>query len=137
MNKEDLATALNGFYYTEFEAKLKNVQKEAEESGLVIVYGASDDLMELRGALNNEYGCYDGGTFYITRAGVAERMDDICGRCDLYKNSLKQAHKLIAKWCKGEWCWGYEIDVPYSTFRIYEGDDNYCEGIVFELEDLR
>ena len=137
MTKEELAALLDGCDYSDFEAKLKKTQKESEESGLVIVYGSSDDLMELRGALDNEYGCYDGGTFYITRAVVAERMDDICGRCDLYKNSLKQAHKLIAKWCDGEWCWSYEIDVPYSTFCIYEGDDNYCEGIVFELEALR
>ena len=101
MTKEELAALLDGCDYSDFEAKLKKTQKESEESGLAIVYGSSDDLMELRGALDNEYGCYDGGTFYITRAGVAERMDDICGRCDLYKNSLKQAHKLIAKWCDG------------------------------------
>lgn len=136
MNKEDLATTLSGCDYKEFEAKLKTVQKDAEESGLVIVYGASDDLMELRGALDNEYGCFNGGTFYLTKAGVIEQKDDICNRCDLYKNSLEQAHKLVAKWCDGEWCWSYEIDVPYAKFGIYDGEDNYCEGIVFEVEAL-
>ena len=135
--KERVAAFLDGRNYVEFEAKLKTVQKDAEESGLVIVYGASDDLMELRGALDNEYGCYDGGTFYLTKAGIMEQKDDICSQCDLYKNSLKQAHKLVAKWCKGEWCWSYEIDVPHSTFHLYEGKDKYCKGIVFELEALR
>ena len=39
----------------------------AKDSGLVIVYGASDDLMEFEGAIEDEIGCYDGDTIHITK----------------------------------------------------------------------
>ena len=39
----------------------KEQEKEAKELGLVVVFGASDDLMEFRGALDEEFGCPDGG----------------------------------------------------------------------------
>lgn len=36
------------------------------ESGPVIFYGASDDLLELRGAIDEEFGAYNGVTLKIT-----------------------------------------------------------------------
>ena len=33
----------------------------AKENGFVIVYGESDDLIEFRGAIDDEGGCFDGG----------------------------------------------------------------------------
>ena len=49
---------------------------DAEQHGLVVVYGASDDLMELRGAIDDEGDCYDGGTFLIDKRLFDESFAD-------------------------------------------------------------
>lgn len=41
----------------------------AKDNGIVIVYGASDDLMEFEGAIYDEGGCFDGGTVYFDCTG--------------------------------------------------------------------
>lgn len=46
---KELAEKLNGRAYGD---SFDDVEQEAKESGLVIVYGASDDLMEFDGARN-------------------------------------------------------------------------------------
>lgn len=136
MNKEEIAGMLDGCEYSDIDAKVRQVEAAAKASGLLIVYGESDDLLELRGALSGEYGCYDGGTFCITAAGIVEPQESICERCSLYKSSVENAHQLIVKWCDGDFPWSYEIDVPYATFEIHEDGDKYCQGIVFEQEAL-
>lgn len=48
MEARELAEKLNGRAYGD---SFDDVKQEAKESGLVIVYGASDDLMEFDGAI--------------------------------------------------------------------------------------
>ena len=51
---KELADKLNGRAYGD---SFDDVKQEAKESGLVIVYGASDDLMEFDGARStSDYG---------------------------------------------------------------------------------
>ena len=68
MNAKELAAKLNGREYlreiTDEEAK------QAKASGLVVVYGASDDLIEFRGAIHDEGDCYDGGEILFDSKGV-------------------------------------------------------------------
>ena len=52
------------------EKRREQQRQEAKENGLVIVYGASDDLMEFDGAIYDEGGCFDGGRVYFDRDGV-------------------------------------------------------------------
>ena len=40
----------------------------AKKNGLVVVFGASDDLCEIRGAEDDEIGCFDGGEATIAGA---------------------------------------------------------------------
>ena len=74
---KELAEKLNGRAYGD---SFNDVKQEAKESGLVIVYGASDDLMEFDGALYDEGGCFDGGRVYFDRNGVDQEGDDVCRR---------------------------------------------------------
>lgn len=102
----------------------------AKDSGLVIVYGASDDLMEIDGALDDEVDCFDGGTFHINRNGLV--------RCPYFKAELASAMEITAVWnSKGDPCWTYKTDIPHEEFAVYDEPDTlYCIGIVFSLEDL-
>jgi hypothetical protein len=114
----------------------KDHEKEAKELGMVVVFGASDDLMEFRGALNNEFDCYGGGVVYLDKDGLLKVCES---QCNYYQKALEASKKIKAVWC-GEnsdgWTWTYETEIPHATFEIYDDDEKYCLGIVFRLYDL-
>lgn len=103
--------------------------------GLVAVFGASDDLMEFRGAINDEIACYNGGTAYVTRQGLLTNDCD-SENCPHYERSKDSAVPLVAKWDVNGFSWVYDTQIPHETFIIKEGDENYCKGIVFALADV-
>lgn len=107
-----------------------------KELGYVVVFGASDDLMELEGAINDEFGCYDGGIAYINKDGLIPECEDGC-KC--YRKAIEKSSEIKAIWCGKEsdgWTWTYETDFPHATFEIYDDEEKYCLGIVFDLNNI-
>lgn len=137
MTKEDLALALHGISYPcRIDAHLI---EQAKAAGLVIVYGASDDLMEFEGAFRSEASVYDGVTVLLDAAGALPMRDEIDedeGLADYFKR--KPAAKTIeALWCKEEgYSWTYKTEIPHATFEIVEDGESYCRGLVLALADL-
>lgn len=105
----------------------------AKENGIVIVWGESDDLIEFRGAVNDECGCWGGGIFYFSPEGL---LEDNCD-CKWARMAKEKCVELEARWCdeKSNYSWSYKIDVPHETFEIMDDDEQYCQGIVFYLKD--
>ena len=134
MTKEELALQITG---REYPLELLPAEKRfAKDSGLVIVYGASDDLMEFEGAIEDEIGAYEGTTARIHQGGVLQRHYDCeCEYCG-YKTFAKQSSTIKAVWGKGGYLWTYKTDIPHATFEIVRGKDKYCRGIVISLADL-
>lgn len=126
MTKKELAEKLNG---REYGDSFSDVLEEAKASGLVIVTGASDDLMEFDGALRDEGGCNDGGPVYFDKDGVSQ-------------DGTKRANVIEAVWDDGTNAdgvpatWTYKTDIPHEEFNIWEDGELYCVGIVFSVEDL-
>jgi hypothetical protein len=139
MTKEELAKALDGKEYRkEISSELLTA---AKQNGLVIVYGHSDDLMELEGALEDEGGCYEGETFLVDTLGLLGDRDDLDDdELEEWLTRKKKAHKLKAVWCAhGQPAWTYKTKIPHATFNVIEGDGDtevQCRGIVFSLSDL-
>lgn len=137
MTKEDLALALHGISYPcRIDAHLI---EQAKAAGLVIVYGASDDLMEFRGAVRDELGCYGGGTGFVDAKGVLPNREDIDDDEDLadYFARKPLAKQIEALWAKEDgYSWTYATDIPHATFEIVEDGESYCRGLVFALADL-
>ena len=103
--------------------------------GIVAVFGASDDLMEFRGAIYDEVGCYNGGTAYLTKDGLLANdceNDD----CPHFAKMKAKAVTIKAIWDDGGFSWRYETAIPHATFIVKEDGENYCEGIVFMLDDV-
>lgn len=109
MTVEEFAARLDGRQYgneiTENEAVL------AANLDFLVVFGASDDLAELRGAIDGECDCFEGG---VLKHGEG---------CSL---------PIKAVWCPdGRNCsWAYETELPHAEFKIMEDDEVYCYGIV-------
>ena len=127
MTKKELAEKLNGRQYGD---SFEDVLEDAKQSGLVMVTGASDDLMEFAGAFRDEGGCFDSGRVYFDCDGVDQEGEE-------------RANWIDAKWCDGtnrngiQATWTYETDIPCERFDIFEQQDIYCEGLVFSIDDLR
>lgn len=134
MTREELAAQLNG-------GKNRNeidraTAALAKEAGLVVVYGASDDLVEFSGAIDDE--AYGPGAVAISREGL---LTSKCGEgddCPYFKETVKAAPTINALWCatKDGPPWTYETAIPHSTFDILEDGKVSCRGIVFALADV-
>jgi len=133
MNKEEFAALLNGREYTEEMTKQEEVL--AKESGLFVVFGASDDLMEFRGAIYDELGAWEGTIAYLDKNGLLQNSceDD---RCPYFLKSQLTAKTIKACFDKDGYSWLYETEIPHATFEIMEGVDTYCRGLVISMSDL-
>lgn len=139
MTAKELAAALSGCEYG-MEIS-KEEEREAKEAGLVVVYGYSDDNVELRGAIDSELGAYDGTTIYIAPSGLLEEPDcddaETC-TCPYFTAAKKAAREIKAIWHdEGGPAWTYETDIPHETFTVYEDGEPFCVGIVFSMEDVK
>lgn len=137
MTKEELAAQLTGLEYpTRIPGSLIVA---AQSAGLVILCGASDDLMEFYGASREEIGCYDGGTAFVDADGVLPDRDCLDGDEEVaeYVQRQKSSKAIEALWCKEDgYSWTYKADIPHATFEVVEDGQPYCRGIVFALADL-
>ena len=137
MTKEDLAALLHGTSYP-FDLP-HSLASPAREAGLVVVYGASDDLMEFRGAIIDELGACDGSTVLVTRDGLFN--DEAClDSCQYFLEAKTLAQQrgrtLEACWEREEYTWTYKTDIPHVTFDILENGEKYCRGIIFALSEV-
>lgn len=142
MTKEELAAELNG-YGREMGISRK-LQKSAIDAGLVFVYAAGDDLLEMDGAIEDEGDVTHHSIVRVCREGIIHPWNPE----DYYKEReaegyfKNKARSLPIKVLQDTevdglaTSWAYETDIPHSTFHIVEDDDLYCIGIVFDIKDL-
>lgn len=137
MTKEELASALNGMHYREDIPQ--ELLDKAKESGLVIIYGCSDDLMEVEGAIRDEGGCYGGGKFNIDADGLLSDREDMDDDLELEEwfRRKKSSNTIQAVWCAPKQpSWTYKTTIPHATFDVMEDGEVQCRGIVFNSSDL-
>lgn len=136
--RDEIARELNG---SEYPLSIsKGLSERAKAGGVVIVYGSSDDLIEFDGAIYDEAGAYEGGTFYIDAKGLLDRSQIEDGDDEAiadFVNRKKTARSIEAHWlADGRYSWTYTTDIPHATFEIVDDGEPYCRGIVFNLSDL-
>ena len=139
MNYLELAGMLDGVTYRHEVSEY--VHKMANENGLVIIVGASDDLMELYGAIDDEVSVYGGGTIYLNADGLVQCPDCEAEtyNCPYFVREIANAQKITAVWnaTNSAAAWTYVTDIPHGTFRVFDDGDLYCIGIVFSVDDLK
>lgn len=138
--KESLAAILDGREYGKETNGLPFAEIKA--SGLLIVYGASDDLVEFGGLFRDECGASSKTEIIFDRSGIIpaweeyangeQDEDDMRG----YFKRKDSAQKLTAYWCrtKGGPAWEFETTLPHSTFAIKEDGEMFCLGIVIDMK---
>jgi len=139
MTKEELAARLHGTQYPFSRNAPKGIFEQARAAGLVIVYGASDDLMEFDGAFRDELGCYDGGTALVDAKGLLDRSqidDDDDEAICAFVLRKRAARSIEAIWNQEGYSWIYRTDIPHATFEVMEESEKYCRGLVFSINEL-
>lgn len=135
MTAKELAEMLYGREYR--NETTKEIEQIAKDNGFVVVFGSSDDLCEFRGAIDDEFGCYNGGTVYLYENGLLENECDY-DNCPYFAEKKKTAKKIKIVWNdEGNTCWKYKTDIPHETFNVMEDGELYCIGIVFSISDLK
>ena len=125
MTKEELASRLNGRQYR-FEIS-KAEELEAHASGLIVIFGASDDLLEFRGAIDDEVGAWGGKIVFITPNGLLNN------ECDDDDCPYFQKIVVNAEWDKDGYSWVITSNLSYAPFDILEDGEKYCRGIVINI----
>lgn len=135
LTPETLAAVLNGRQYG--EEITGEEQRAAAEAGLVVVFGYSDDNVELRGAIDAEVSAYNGT---IVRLDGSDVLENDCENesCPHFERAMAQAPFFRARWCaKGTAAaWTFAVPWPHQTFTIFEGAEQFCIGVVFALADV-
>jgi hypothetical protein len=138
LTKESLAAMLNGREYRKEITRAEAAQ--AKEAGLLVIFGASDDLLEFRGAFDDECGAYGGCDARVHSAGVLPSWDDMDkdDEAEVEKYfSLKGKTRLVtADFDVDGYTWIVSSHVPHAMFEITDDGEAYCRGIVIAIADL-
>jgi len=143
MTVKQWAEKLNGREYCNEVSTTEHLQMVNE--GVIAAYGASDDLLDFNGALNDEIGAFEGTTVLIFRDGKWVRIFDEEENKETGEFNRKQVEKMLkvkAIWCpKGEddevyTSWEIDTTIPHEHFDIMEDGELFCRGIVFHASDV-
>ena len=126
MTRDEFAKMLNG---REYGSELtKDEVRLAKEGGLLVVFGASDDLTEFNGVYDDEIGAYNGAKHYFIRIGDKWRSAEYDGT----------GVEICAKWSPSdsEASWEITTGLPHSSFDIKEDGELFCIGCVIDEKDM-
>lgn len=127
---EDLAKLLNHNWYCD---ELKNpynidIERLCKENKWVILFPYSDDNLEIRGYINDEFGAYNGGEFKLIKKGefYQDPEDDEIYRKAKYNELVysEEDPHIFMKWCDEE-------HKPY----IWYINTDYTDVAYFEILD--
>lgn len=129
----DALNALNLQYGNEIP---KAIRDEAADNGIVIAYGDSDDLLELRGAVHDELGAWKGTTAHFYQGGIITNKCDN-ENCPYHIDAMREGVPVQLIWgSPGGPTWSFKTDIPHETFIISEDGHPFCVGIVFALHNV-
>ena len=141
MNMEEFAKSLDG---REMGKELtKEEEQIAKENGWVVVFGHSDDCIELRGLIHDElYRNRNPDKFWFSAHGPMKKWEDVDHDDeeemeDYFENKYNAIGKLDVHYGStfdGEYfTWVFDWGWPHDVFRIYEDGEGFCLGIVFKF----
>ena len=145
MTLKEWAEKLNGREYREELKREEEAELKAE--GYVAVFGASDDLLEFSGAIDDEAGAWNGASVKLCQkqdgefAVFSEDENDETKEFNRKQISCMRNIKVIRypKNKKGE-CWASWLiepdDIPHLHFDIMEDGDLFCRGTIFSAKEI-
>lgn len=146
MTKEQLAESLDGS-----EGGLAPWNRcKAKENNLLVLYGESDDLLEMDGVIYDEIGAMNGGEYALVLDGelyadgeVENTYHKAIGN-EVFPISDEYDNDSNPRLIRAEWrpydrpmlSWRISSNIPCATFTLKYDGKPYCEGIVIDLDEI-
>ena len=148
MNPLILASALSGREYgleiTDDEAA------EAAKHGIVVMYGAEDDTIVLRGAIEAQVVAFGGIDIYIDKDGLIPSLEDVRKDYNLMQFFVWGARLATSVMVKARWdcegfAWSFFLNDFGSgvaredigvVFHVYENGEPFSRGLCFNLSEI-
>lgn len=155
---EDLAKLLDGNtrrdeLYNEYGINIYDLCKQKK---WVVIYGASDDLIEFEGFISDEDGAYEGTLMKFVKPGefyLEDETDETYKKSKDYmfipitENELKEIKDKDYKdncviemlWCPGETDMSWQVNVkgvPFAKFNVMQDDEVFCEAVIIDLSNF-
>jgi hypothetical protein len=149
MTIKEWADKLDGREYG--EEVLKDERKQMADEGIIAVFGCSDDLVEYQGALDGEFGAWEGtetklgktseGKISVITEGEREKIDELNEMENieiLLSPIIERMISIFAIWCPDglETSWLIETEIEHETFDIMEDGELFCRGVVFHADSI-
>ncbi len=137
MNAKEWAKKLNGREYTkEITAE---EEKQAAANGIIIIFGASDDLLEFRGVIDDEFGANGGREVKLTPDLTIFNPTENRETFKYNESQIVRFPMVKAVWCPAEIDvrWLIVTDLPCETFDILEDGELFCRGVVIEAKEVK
>ncbi len=129
-----IAEAMNGISYDNLRngRALENIAREAQKRGCIIIYGISDDIVRVAGAIDEEIDAWDGTVFHVADGKLVPVQTDGCEDCELYKRAIANAVEVKALWEHQGYRWYVEApsNAASEPFIVYRDGETFCRGIV-------
>ncbi|MBQ8806584.1 MAG: hypothetical protein IJZ68_09100 [Bacteroidaceae bacterium] len=103
---------------------------EAQHQRYLVIFGASDDLVEICGHHHYEFDAFRPTTLYVTRNRVYS-SDEI------HPTTAKPIHvEYSTPTATNPALWKLTTEIPHATYNIMDGDELFCKGLVIDLNNL-
>jgi hypothetical protein len=141
MTVKEWAEKISGFEHPADE--LDDLNEEIKNDGIIIAYGASDDLLEFQGAVYNEVGAWEGTEARISSRGKGTAFifdeEENTDSAEFNREEIEQMQRIKAFWAPKDIdaSWKIETEIPHETFDIMEDGELFCRGIVFHVDDVK
>jgi hypothetical protein len=141
MTAKELATLLDGREYRQEITAAEEAQ--AKESGLLVIFAYSDDLIQFRGLIDDEVDAYNDIELYVNPNGSILQVEDGFDDYSDYIRHLQENNdnRLIThvkiqfkKDLSGkDRIWqSITTDVPHETFKVTNEGELFVEGLVID-----
>lgn len=148
ITKEQFAALITGNEY--LEEMTREQETVAKDNNLLVLFGQSDDLLEMRGVIHDEVGAFEGGDYALVLDGELYADDEeenayhkakgniVMPLSDDYNND-DNPRLISVDWCPENnpalsWC--IFSNMPYASFTINRDGESFCEGIVIDLDEI-
>ena len=105
---------------------------EAQRLNYLVIFGVSDDLVEICGKHHYEFDAFRPTTLYVTKNRVYSANET-------HPTTAKPIHvEYSAPTATNPALWKFTTDIPHATFDVVEEGEPgiFCRGIVIDAETL-
>lgn len=133
---KEWAQKLNGREYAEEVSREE--KKQAAANGVIIIYGASDNILVFNGVIDEKISAIEGCEIKLTPDVSIFDPEKNKETFKYNSDQIKRFPVIKAIWCPEEISasWLITTTLPYETFDIMEDREIFCRGIVLDAEEV-